>query len=152
MRPLSSWLNKSDSKKTKHLGSNKDPEVLSRWRPGLLSLQWVSKHRKIYCNNKMWTTCESVFFACWGSHHMGGDLMTTSNPYGARCSPLGRSLSCLLSRGKEGGVEDGRLGSNCIFVSAILCCCRKASASFVCAQVSCYVIRNDIYFDAASTC
>lgn len=88
--------------------------------------------------------------ACWGSHHMGGNLTTTGNPHSARRSPLGRSLACLLSRGKEGGVEDGHLWSNCIFVSAILCCCLKASAAF--AQVSCYAITKDIFFDTASIC
>lgn len=37
------------------------------------------------------------------------------NPPGAARSPLSRALPCLLSRGKEGSVEDGRVSGAVVF-------------------------------------
>lgn len=82
------------------------------------------------------------------AHRMGGGLndnvllLWGSVPAPA---PMSHAVSYLLSRWKEGSVEDGPV--KCISMSAICCCCHRASAGFTFVWVlgRC-VIRNGIYF------
>lgn len=51
---------------------------------------------------------------------------------------------CLLSRGEKRAVW--RMGSNCVSVSAICCCCHRGFCWLcACLSVLCWVIRNGVY-------